>query len=169
MIEAFLGIGANLGDRVQTLKLAVCRLHAHADVVIVGASPVYESAPVGVMDQPVFLNAVLKIETRLSARLLLDLLLDVEQQFGRVRKKKWGPRTLDLDILLFGPSVIDEPGLQVPHPHMLERGFVMAPLCDLAPQCMHPVLLKTVSDCVVEMDLSTGLRRVDGIDLLSGE
>ncbi len=162
----FVGIGANLGDREKTLRLSVEQLHARPDVRVVGASPVYESAPVGVTDQPEFLNAVLKVETRLSARDFLDWLLHVEKQFGRVREKKWGPRTLDLDILLFDQQVIDEPGLQVPHPYMLKRGFVMAPLFDLAPQAVHPAFLKTVAELIAGMDLEVGLRRRDEIDLM---
>lgn len=167
--EAFLGIGANLGDRVHTLQQAVRRLHNTPGIQVLSASPVYASAPVGVTDQPDFLNAVLKIETQLTARALLHHMLAIEREFGRVRIKKWGPRTLDLDILTFGDAVIDEPGLQVPHPHLHKRGFVLAPLCDLFPQGMHPVLARSFGELAQAIDLSVGLHQVPGIDLLADQ
>ena len=167
--EAFLGIGANLGDRAHTLRQAACRLHNTAGIQVVSASPVYASAPVGVTDQPDFLNAVLKIETQLTPRTLLDAMLAIEREFGRVRIKKWGPRTLDLDMLTFGDAIIDEPGLQVPHPHLHKRGFVLAPLCDLFPQGMHPVLAQSFCELAQAIDLATGLHQVPNIDLLADE
>ncbi len=137
---AFLGIGANLGDRAKTLHQAVVTLDAHDHIWVQGASSVYETGPVGVLDQPDFLNAVVQVETYLTARGLLDVLLAIELDFGRERLKKWGPRILDLDILLFGEAVIDEPSLRVPHPYLHVRGFVLNPLCDLIPKEKHPTL-----------------------------
>ena len=106
MSEAFIGIGANLGNRVETLKRAVYNLSE--SVCLVGASRIYETEPIGFKDQPAYLNAVLKIETQMGARTLLNHLLALELQFGRIRKEKWGPRILDLDILLYGVEVIEE-------------------------------------------------------------
>jgi 2-amino-4-hydroxy-6-hydroxymethyldihydropteridine diphosphokinase len=137
---AFLGIGANLGDRAETLRLAVDRLDTHKQIDVVAVSSVYETGPVGVLDQPDFLNAVVQVETSLTAQALLGVLLETELFFGRRRLKKWGPRILDLDVLLFGEAVIDEPGLTVPHPYLHVRGFVLHPLCDLVAEEKHPVL-----------------------------
>ena len=155
-VDAFIGLGANVGAREETLRQALVSMNAHEDISVVGVSAVYETAPVGVLDQPHFLNAVAKIETSLTARALLDFLLRVELDFGRMRIKKWGPRILDLDILLYGDAVIDEPGLTVPHPYLSVRGFVLYPLCDLIADGKHPIsnrcfkdLLKDVQDEVV--------------------
>jgi 2-amino-4-hydroxy-6-hydroxymethyldihydropteridine diphosphokinase len=137
--QAFVGLGANLGDRLQSLRLAVARFDGAADVRVVRCSPVYETAPQGPRpEQPAFLNAVCAIETALAPRALLARLLEVERALGRVRDVPQGPRTLDLDLLLFGSVIVDEPGLQVPHPRLPERAFVLRPLLDLAPDLRHP-------------------------------
>lgn len=155
-VTVFLGIGANLGEREKTLHQALVFLDNHDKIEVDRVSSVYETAPVGVLDQPHFLNAVARINTQLSARALLDVLLDTELYFGRKRIKKWGPRILDLDILLYDEAIVDEPNLKVPHPYLHERGFVLYPLCDLAPDGMHPILgqsfaslLKDVNDGAV--------------------
>lgn len=112
------------------------------------ASPVHETEPLGKKDQPRYLNQVFRAETSLGARELLDGLLAIERRLGRVRTpgEKWGPRTIDLDLLLYGDRVIDEPGLTVPHPHMHERRFVLEPLAELVPDARHPVLGKTAAE-----------------------
>ena len=127
-MRAYLGLGANLGDRRATLRAAVAAL---PDVVAV--SPVYETEPVGgPADQPAYLNLVVQLDTDLSPRDLLDLAHHLEDAAGRVRGERNGPRTLDVDVLLVGDLTIDEPDLVVPHPRMWERRFVLAPLADLA-------------------------------------
>lgn len=120
-----------MGDPASNIREAVLCLSDSGCIQNVRLSPVYRTAPVGVVDQDWFANAVVRLETSLSARALLDLCLGVEKDFKRVRKERWGPRTLDIDILLFGDERIDEDDLQVPHPRMSERAFVLAPLADL--------------------------------------
>jgi 2-amino-4-hydroxy-6-hydroxymethyldihydropteridine diphosphokinase len=138
--QAYVGLGANLGDRLQSLRAAVGRLDAVAGVRVVACSPVYETAPQGpVAAQPAFLNAVCAVETALAPRELLARLLAVESALGRVRDVPQGPRTIDLDLLLFGAAVMDEPGLSVPHPQLHRRAFVLVPLLDLAPDLRHPL------------------------------
>ena len=134
MTRAYVGLGANLGDRERTLPAAVDALGAEEGIEVVAVSTLRETDPVGVGDQPRFLNGVVALETTLGARELLERLLAAEQRFGRVRVPgEHGPRTLDLDLLLYGDETIDEPGLAVPHPRLHERRFVLEPLAELAP------------------------------------
>lgn len=134
MTRAYVGLGANIGDRERTLREAVDALGAEEGIEVAAVSTLRETDPVGVGEQPRFLNGVAALETSLGARELLDRLLAVEQRFGRVRVPgEHGPRTLDLDLLLYGDETIDEPGLAVPHPRMHERRFVLEPLAELAP------------------------------------
>jgi len=137
--RAYVGLGANLGDRERTLLAAVDALAAAEGVEVVAFSTLRETEPVGVDDQPHYLNGVAELETTLPPRRLLERLLEVEQRFGRVRiPGEHGPRTLDLDLLLYGESEIDEPGLTVPHPRLHERRFVLEPLAELAPGLVVP-------------------------------
>jgi len=137
--RAYVGLGANLGDREATLRAAVDALGAEEGVEVVAVSTLRETEPVGVGEQPRFLNGVVALETTLAARELLDLLLAGEQRFGRVRVPgEHGPRTLDLDLLLYGDEEIDEPELHVPHPLLHERRFVLEPLAELAPGLVVP-------------------------------
>jgi 2-amino-4-hydroxy-6-hydroxymethyldihydropteridine diphosphokinase len=137
--RAFVGLGANLGDRERTLRSAVDALAATEGVEVVAVSTLRETEPVGVGPQPLFLNGVAELETTLSPRELIDRLLAVEQRFGRVRiPGEHGPRTLDLDLLLVGREVVEEPGLTLPHPRLHERRFVLEPLAELAPGLVVP-------------------------------
>jgi 2-amino-4-hydroxy-6-hydroxymethyldihydropteridine diphosphokinase len=137
--RAYVALGANLGDRERTLRAAVDALAAEDGIEVVAVSTLRETEPVGVGEQPRFLNGAAELETTLTARELLDRLLAVEQRFGRVRSPgEHGPRTLDLDLLLYGDEVIDEPGLAVPHPRLHERSFVLEPLAELAPGLVVP-------------------------------
>jgi 2-amino-4-hydroxy-6-hydroxymethyldihydropteridine diphosphokinase len=128
--RAFIALGSNLGDRLGNLQSAVDGLAGARGISMVRTSRVYETAPVG-PPQPDYLNAVVLVETSLSARELLEACLAIEKAMGRERKERWGPRTIDLDLLLYGREDIHEPGLVVPHPRMHERGFVLAPLLEL--------------------------------------
>jgi 2-amino-4-hydroxy-6-hydroxymethyldihydropteridine diphosphokinase len=128
--RAFLGLGANLGDRLENLRRALDLLEARG-IRVVRSSRVYETDPVGGPKQSDYLNAVVEVEAPGSARELLEASLAVEDELGRVREERWGPRTVDLDVLTFGDETIDEPDLQVPHPRMHERGFVLIPLLEL--------------------------------------
>jgi 2-amino-4-hydroxy-6-hydroxymethyldihydropteridine diphosphokinase len=137
--RAFVGLGANLGDRERTLHAAVDALADEAGVEVVAVSTLRETAAVGVGEQPSYLNGAAELETTLTARELLDALLVVEQRFGRVRSPgEHGPRTLDLDLLLYGDEVVDGPGLSIPHPRLHERRFVLEPLAELAPGLVVP-------------------------------
>lgn len=130
MPRAFLGLGSNLGDRLANLRRAV-ELLRERGVSVLRSSRVYETDPVGGPEQPDYLNAVVEVEVDGTARELLDTCLAVEEEMGRVRDERWGPRTIDLDLLTIGEEEIHEPGLQVPHPRMHERAFVLAPLLEL--------------------------------------
>jgi 2-amino-4-hydroxy-6-hydroxymethyldihydropteridine diphosphokinase len=131
--RAHLGIGSNFGERLTYLQLAVDELAAADGVTVVAVSPVYETAPVGGPDQPDYLNAVVAVDTTLTAHELLGVAQGIEAAAERVRTVRWGPRTLDVDVLLVGDEQIDDPDLVVPHPRMTERAFVVVPLADLDP------------------------------------
>ena len=139
MTRAYVGLGANLGDRERSLLAAVDALAAADGIEVAGVSSLRETEPVGVGEQPLFLNGVVALETELSAQELLDRLVAIEQRFGRVRVPgEHGPRTLDLDLLVYGDETIDEPGLTVPHPRLHERRFVLEPLAEVAPGLVVP-------------------------------
>ena len=145
MVIAYLGLGSNLGNRLAFLRGGRDRLTGRGDIALRRASGVYETAAVGgPADSPPFLNAVLEVETALPPRDLLAACQAVEDAFGRTRPEPWAPRTLDIDLLLYGDRVIAEPGLTVPHPCLHERAFVLAPLRALAPELIHPRLRQTI-------------------------
>ena len=135
---AFVGIGSNLGDREENLRRAVELLSAEDGIDVTGLSEIRETEPVGPVEQGPFLNGAVRVETELGPRELLERLLAVEQRLGRVRTERWGPRTIDLDLLLYGDEIVDEPGLAVPHPWLHERRFALEPLLDLAPSLEIP-------------------------------
>lgn len=140
MVHAYVGLGSNLGDREGTLRAAVGRLRHLPESEVLRMSTLRNTDPVGNIDQPRFLNGVVELETALSARRLLGRLLELERAFGRDRAAvpAQGPRTLDLDLLLYGHEVIDEPGLEIPHPRLHERRFVLEPLTELDPALEVP-------------------------------
>ncbi len=129
--RVFLGLGSNLGDRVGNLSRAVTLLMENPYFVVTRVSDLFETAPVGYVDQPWFVNAVVEARTSLTARKVLELCLDTEKKMGRVRRIKWGPRNIDIDLLLYDADIIAEDGLEVPHPRMTERLFVLVPLAQL--------------------------------------
>ena len=135
-LEATLGLGGNLGDPVAAFAAALTRLRGHDAITLTGISSVWRTAPWGKLDQPEFRNMAVLLETSLPAEDLLDLCLAIERESGRERGERWGPRTLDIDILTYGGQTIDRPGLQVPHPRIAERAFVLAPLAEIAPEEM---------------------------------
>jgi len=139
-VRAYVGLGSNLGEREATLWKALEGLGATEGIEVLAVSSFRETDPVGVVDQPRFVNAAAALETSLSPRELLERLLDVERSLGRDRavEERWGPRTLDLDLLLYGGESIDEPGLEVPHPRLAERAFVLEPLLELDPDLRLP-------------------------------
>lgn len=137
MNVAYLSIGTNLGEREENLAYAVELLRKEVNVTAV--SSIYETAPVGVTDQPAFLNICVALETELEAHALLNVCQQIEQELGRVRLYRWGPRSIDLDILLFNHENIETESLLVPHPRMFERSFVIAPLVEIAPHVLNDV------------------------------
>jgi len=146
MERAYIGVGGNLGDRVAYLEGACAALEASEQIELLARSRTYETAPVGPPGQGPYLNAVVCLETSLEPRALLERLQTIETAAGRVRGHvRNAPRTIDLDILLYGDWKLDEEGLSVPHPRMHERGFVLEPLAEVAPQLLHPVLGETIA------------------------
>jgi 2-amino-4-hydroxy-6-hydroxymethyldihydropteridine diphosphokinase len=136
----YVGLGANLGPREITLLRAVDLLAETEGVEVRAVSQLRETEPVGVVDQPLFLNGAVVLDTSLSPRELLDRLLEIERELGRVRDVRWGPRVVDLDLLVYGDRQIDEPGLRVPHPRLHERRFALEPLAELSPELDVPGL-----------------------------
>lgn len=140
---AYLSVGSNMGDREQLLLKAIALLEENTEILIDHLSSIYETDPVGVTDQPLFLNLALKLKTGLSPQELLSKLQEVEMKLDRKRVQKWGPRTIDLDILLYNSVSIQTEVLTIPHPRMLERAFVLVPLSEIAPDDVYPD--KTIS------------------------
>jgi len=140
MARAFVGIGANLGDREATIRQALERLAERPGAEVVAVSALRETDPVGYLDQPRFLNGAVELRTELPPRDLLELLLGVERELGRVRGDgpRFGPRPIDLDLLLYDDEVVDEPGLVIPHPRLHERRFALEPLAELDPALVVP-------------------------------
>jgi 2-amino-4-hydroxy-6-hydroxymethyldihydropteridine diphosphokinase len=152
MSTAFLGLGANLGERLVTLQGARRALAHQALLEIAATSPLYETTPVGgPPGQDLYFNAVLQVNTILSAQQLLACCRAVEDLFARSREQRWGARTLDIDLLLYGSLVLDEPALQLPHPRLHLRRFVLAPLADLAPQLPHPQLGNSIGQLLAQL------------------
>jgi len=150
MTTAYLGLGANLGDRAANLAEAARRI-ASADVRVLRVSSSWETAPRGILDQPWFLNQVIEVETDLTAVELFRHVQEIEREMGRVRAERDGPRLIDIDILLYGDQQVSEPDLEIPHPRMAERRFVLEPLAELAPALRHPVTGKTVQEMLVKV------------------
>ena len=139
MPVAYVGLGSNLGDREEALRAALARLNAAPGVTVTAVSSFRETEPVGVEEQPLFINAAAALETELRPRDLLELLLSIERALGRTRTgPRFGPRTIDLDLLLYGDFRVDEPGLTIPHPRLHERSFVLEPLAELDPALVVP-------------------------------
>ena len=157
-MQAWIGLGGNLGDAIATLHAALQELDGLPQTRLVRASKFYRTPAWGVAEQPDFINAVALLDTRLSPRDLLDALLDIERAFGRERNRseRWGPRVLDLDLLLYDSAVIDEPGLCVPHPHLHERAFALLPLVEITPDAFIPGIgpardaLRTLDSSAIE-------------------
>lgn len=149
MNKAYLSLGSNEGDREQWLQQALALIGSRCGTVV-KTSPIYQTAAWGNNDQPDFLNMVLQLETTMNELQLLNAILDIEISLGRRRTVKWGPRTIDIDLLFYNDEVIHVPGLTVPHPFIHERRFILAPLADIAPQHVHPILHKTIAQLLTE-------------------
>jgi 2-amino-4-hydroxy-6-hydroxymethyldihydropteridine diphosphokinase len=153
-VKAYVGLGSNLGDRAAYLLLGLSALSRLPKTHLLRLSPVYETDPVG-PPQPPYLNMVAELETELSPKGLLAEMLGVEKALGRERRERWGPRTLDLDLLLYGDLVLEEAGLSVPHPRLHERAFVLVPLLDLLPEGRHPLLGQSFAELLASLDASS--------------
>jgi len=155
-----LGLGTNLGDRHENMQSALRKLGELPTIELTRISSLYETVPVGVTDQPDFLNLVAAAQTSLAPQALLDALLHIENQMGRVRTKRWGPRVIDMDLLLYGSEQITLPRLTVPHPRLRERAFVLAPLAEIAPELALPGDEKKVADLLEFFAREGNIRRI---------
>lgn len=153
----YLALGANLGDRLSNLRAAIRSLPPK--VRVLAESRVYETPPWGYTEQPPFLNMAIRAETDLTPPALLSYLKHIEAQMGREKSVHWGPRLIDMDILFYDDLTLNSPNLVIPHPHLHERGFVLAPLADLAPELEHPLLRRSIRDLLARVDL-TGITHI---------
>jgi len=142
---AYIGIGSNLGNREENCLRSIALLEKRG-ITVRKKSSMYETEPWGVKDQPRFMNMAIEIETKLEPKILLRVLKEVEKEMGRERSLRWGPRIIDLDILLFDELIVKEDDLEIPHPLMHERDFVLRPLCEIAPDKIHPLLKVRICD-----------------------
>ncbi|MDX1911980.1 MAG: 2-amino-4-hydroxy-6-hydroxymethyldihydropteridine diphosphokinase [Saprospiraceae bacterium] len=159
-INVYLGLGSNIGDRAANLRAGMALLDKEVGK-IAKKSHLYETQPWGKTDQDPFLNQVIMLNTSLDPRELLEKITRIERELGRERKEKWGPRTLDIDILLYGKRVVRDKGLEIPHPEMHKRGFVLAPLMEIAPDLEHPLLHKQIDELYMECDDPTDVVMLD--------
>jgi len=154
-ITAYIALGSNLGDRAATIEAARRAMHRPPEIETVRCSPLIETDPIGQPGQGAYLNGVTEVSTTLRPGELLSVLLSIERSLGRVRNQtdqRWGPRTIDLDLILYSDQIIEQPGLSIPHPRMHERRFVLEPLVHIAPSAVHPVLNATAAELLAALD-----------------
>ena len=161
----WLGLGSNQGDRREQLAGALRSIATEAGTVE-AVSPVYETEPVGYVDQPLFWNLVVRITTRHAPAALLAVVKGIERRMGRTAGERWGPRPIDIDVLIHGAHTIDSADLCIPHPRMLERGFVLRPLADIDPDLLHPLTGSRIGDVLAAGRFEDGRRLFDGAELL---
>jgi 2-amino-4-hydroxy-6-hydroxymethyldihydropteridine diphosphokinase len=164
MERVFLGLGANVGDREDTIRRAVSLISEVEDVRLVSTSSLFETEPVGITEQPPFINATAEVETGRLPRELFTEIKVIEKKLGRTETVRWGPRVIDIDILLFGQNIIDERDLVIPHPEMTERAFVLVPLSEIAPDVLHPIEGKTIRELLLDLDKREGVVRYGDFD-----
>lgn len=161
--EAYIGFGSNLGNRLNNCRNAIGALGELPFCSLLKTSSFYETSPVGLLEQPAFINGVVLLETAKDAHWLLRQMLNIEKSLGRIPTLKWGPRSIDLDLLLFDDQIVNTPELYVPHPSLHERRFVLEPLSEVAPNFRHPSLKKSIADLL--HDLQDGNQRVEVIKI----
>lgn len=149
----YISFGSNIGDRKKAIEAALDLINQN-QMKITKRSKIYETEPYGYTDQPIFLNGAVEVETELNCREVLERLLNIEKEVGRVRKFKWGPRLIDLDIIFFNDEIYDEENLKVPHVDMQNRDFVLKPLNELCPDFIHPVFKKTIKELLEDLKMS---------------
>lgn len=152
MKTVFIGLGSNLGDRNKNMQTALLKMK-NSGLTVLRTSSIYETEPVGLKNQPVFLNMVIMAQTRHFPQTLFAILNKIERDLGRVRGKNeihWGPRTIDIDILFYGDKIIQKKNLIIPHPHIAERGFVLVPMAEISPRFRHPVFKKSIRELLNE-------------------
>jgi 2-amino-4-hydroxy-6-hydroxymethyldihydropteridine diphosphokinase len=155
---AYLSLGSNVGDREAQLRDALARLRAEGGLI--AASSFYETEPVEFTDQPWFLNCAIALETTKTPQELIEVILGIEKEMGRQRPQNKGPRNIDIDILLFGDTLLDSPQLTIPHPAMHHRRFVLEPLAEIAPEVLHPALRKTIRELRDALQVGQAVRRI---------
>ncbi|MDB5109689.1 MAG: 2-amino-4-hydroxy-6-hydroxymethyldihydropteridine diphosphokinase [Mucilaginibacter sp.] len=159
MHQVFFLLGSNLGDRQLFLQQAIA--HIEKDIApVIKKSAIYETQSWGKTDSPDYLNQVILLQTELSPQTILKNILDIERIIGRVREEKWGPRTIDIDLLFYNSAIINEPGLQVPHPELHNRKFTLEPLAEIAPFFIHPILKKTILQLKNELNDSLVVKKL---------
>jgi 2-amino-4-hydroxy-6-hydroxymethyldihydropteridine diphosphokinase len=156
--KAYIALGSNMGDRLDYLKKAILHLESHEDITVVNTSSIYETDPVGYTNQDQFLNMAIEVMTSLKPFELLDVCLNIEEQLGRKREMRWGPRTLDLDILVYNQENIETEKLTLPHPRMSERAFVILPLLEIDPNIMLPTMKEPLKSCLQSIPDKEGVR-----------
>lgn len=164
MAKAFIGLGSNLGDRVGNIRKAIELLGSFKDVKVLRRASLYETEPVGVEDQPWFINTVVEIETRLSPYELFKLCKQIEAQVGRRHKERFWPREIDLDLLLFGDVIANRDELKLPHPELHKRRFVLVPLCELGSPLLHPTLKRSMKELLAQLTDEKTVKRHDERD-----
>jgi len=160
---AYIGIGSNLGSPLENCQRSLALLEEHPKIKIIARSSFYETEPVGPADQSWFLNAVAKVTTELEPIALLEALLTIEGAMGRILNEKWGPRIIDLDLLLYEGRVLKNSRLEIPHPEMTRRRFVLAPLAELAPDSVHPLEKKTIQQLLSELSVDKKVVRLQSL------
>ncbi|MFQ6039217.1 MAG: 2-amino-4-hydroxy-6-hydroxymethyldihydropteridine diphosphokinase [Candidatus Poribacteria bacterium] len=158
MSLVYISFGSNLGDRLKNIRSGLQFISRNRLITITKTSSLYETEPVGYENQGYFLNGVIEMETYITPHRLLSVLKRAERKIGRKRRRRWGPREIDFDILLYNQKCVDTPSLIIPHPRMHERGFVLVPLVEIAPKVIHPIFKKSVQQLLVKLADTKGVK-----------